>query len=124
MDLCAHRPEYFQCFKSEISKPDVIEQIPLVKTLITAVCAMDINNFTVSGNIWAVIDLLSQGGIYCIILNMRRLWALRTSHHMLYSFMVILGQANVFKLHNCVSLLKPHRGIVSSISFSFLACSI
>ena len=63
-DLCAHGPEYFQHFKSEISEPEVIEQIPLVKTPITAVHAMDINNSTVSGNIWAVIDLLSQGGIY------------------------------------------------------------
>ncbi|KIK96246.1 hypothetical protein PAXRUDRAFT_138935 [Paxillus rubicundulus Ve08.2h10] len=64
MELCAHGPEYFQHFKSEIPEPKVIEQIPFVKTSLTAARAMDINNSTVSGNIRAVVDLLAQGGIY------------------------------------------------------------
>ncbi|KAI6165584.1 hypothetical protein EDD17DRAFT_1774717 [Pisolithus thermaeus] len=50
-------------FRSVISDPEYIEQIPLVKTPIFAAQAMDINNSTVSGNIEAVIALLGQGGI-------------------------------------------------------------
>jgi hypothetical protein len=64
MDLCTHGPEYFHQFKSEIPPPEVIEEIPLHKTSITAARAMDINNSTVSGNIRAVTDLLAQGGIF------------------------------------------------------------
>ncbi|KAG1892850.1 uncharacterized protein F5891DRAFT_986368 [Suillus fuscotomentosus] len=64
MDLCTHGPEYFHLFKSEIPPPEVIEEIPLHKTSITAARAMDINNSTVSGNIRAVTELLAQGGIY------------------------------------------------------------
>ncbi|KIK32388.1 hypothetical protein CY34DRAFT_110984 [Suillus luteus UH-Slu-Lm8-n1] len=46
MDLCTHGPEYFHLFKSEIPPPEVIEEIPLHKTSITAARAMDINNST------------------------------------------------------------------------------
>ncbi|KAF9230223.1 hypothetical protein BU15DRAFT_83896 [Melanogaster broomeanus] len=63
-DLCNHGPEYFRRFKGDIAEPEGIDQIPLVKTEITAARAMDVNNSTVSGNIRAVVDLLRQGGIY------------------------------------------------------------
>ncbi|KIK76825.1 hypothetical protein PAXRUDRAFT_17913 [Paxillus rubicundulus Ve08.2h10] len=63
-DLCTHGPEYFCRFKGGIANPEGIDQIPVVKTEITAARAMDVNNSTVSGNIRAVVDLLQQGGIY------------------------------------------------------------
>ncbi|KAG1775488.1 hypothetical protein EV702DRAFT_973036 [Suillus placidus] len=64
MNSCTHGPEYFHHFRSEIPPPEVIEEIPLHKTSITAARAMDINNSTVSGNIRAVTELLAQGGIF------------------------------------------------------------
>ncbi|KAG2120928.1 uncharacterized protein F5147DRAFT_766804 [Suillus discolor] len=64
LDLCEHGPEYFRQFQSEIPKLDAVEEIPLVKTSITAARAMDINNSTVSGNIHAVVELLAQGGVH------------------------------------------------------------
>ncbi|KAI6109396.1 hypothetical protein EV401DRAFT_1891429 [Pisolithus croceorrhizus] len=63
-DLCTHGPEYFCTLKSGITKPEAIDQIPLIKMELTAAWAMDINNSTVSSNICAVVDLLRQGGIY------------------------------------------------------------
>ncbi|KIJ62201.1 hypothetical protein HYDPIDRAFT_53881, partial [Hydnomerulius pinastri MD-312] len=63
-DLCTHGPEYFCCFRDKIAEPEAIDQIPLVKTELTAARALDVNNSTVSGNICAVVDLLRQGGIY------------------------------------------------------------
>ena len=62
-DLCMHSPEYFHQFRSCISEPEPVDQIPATKTLIFAAQAMDINNSTVSGNIQAVKELLEQGGI-------------------------------------------------------------
>lgn len=62
-DLCTYGPKYFHQFKSMISPPDAIDQIPLTKTPIIAARAMDINNSTVNGNIRAVVELLEQGGI-------------------------------------------------------------
>ena len=62
-DLCTYGPEYFRQFLSELSEPELVEQIPLVKTPIYAARAMDVNNSTVSGNIRSVIELLAQGGI-------------------------------------------------------------
>ncbi|KAG1726520.1 uncharacterized protein EDB91DRAFT_1263675 [Suillus paluster] len=64
LDLCKHRPLYFRCFRSEVPEAEAVEEIPLIKTPITAARAMDINNPTVSGNICAVMELLAQGGIY------------------------------------------------------------
>jgi hypothetical protein len=61
-DLCEHGPLYFQQFRSDISEPEAVEEIPLIKTPITAARAMDVNNSTVSGNIRAVEELLAQGG--------------------------------------------------------------
>ncbi|KAI5980763.1 hypothetical protein EDD15DRAFT_2381285 [Pisolithus albus] len=64
MDLCTYGPQYFHQFRAQISDPEAIEEIPLIKTEIVPARAMDVNNSTVSGNIHAVIDLLAQGGIY------------------------------------------------------------
>ncbi|KAG1793671.1 uncharacterized protein HD556DRAFT_1432208 [Suillus plorans] len=64
LDLCEHGPEYFHQFQSKIPELDAVEEIPLVKMSITAACAMDINNSTISGNICAVMELLAQGGVH------------------------------------------------------------
>ncbi|KAI5982402.1 hypothetical protein EDD15DRAFT_2144998, partial [Pisolithus albus] len=63
-DLCTHGPEYFRTLKRDITEPEVIDQIPLIKTDLVAARAMDVNNSTISGNIRAVVDLLRQGGIH------------------------------------------------------------
>lgn len=59
-----HGPDYFHQFCAQISDPDMIEEIPLIKTQLIPAHAMDVNNSTVSGNIRAVLDLFAQGGIY------------------------------------------------------------
>ena len=41
----------FEYLHSEIGEPEVLEQIPVVKTNIYPAYAMDVNNSTVSGNI-------------------------------------------------------------------------
>ncbi|KAI9459621.1 hypothetical protein HD554DRAFT_2206979 [Boletus coccyginus] len=56
--------KYFHQFKSKIMHPEPIEPIPLVKKPIFAAQSMDINNSTVSKNIWAIVELLKQGEIY------------------------------------------------------------
>ncbi|KAH7924642.1 hypothetical protein BV22DRAFT_1129691 [Leucogyrophana mollusca] len=60
-DLCHHGPAYFAQFKSQIRDPDVIDQIPVVKTPVVAASAMDVNNSTVAGNIQAIEKLMAQG---------------------------------------------------------------
>ena len=62
-DLIAHGPEYFNNFTKQLKEPDVIEAIPVVKTDILPVYAMEINNSTTSGNIQAIDKMLEQGGI-------------------------------------------------------------
>ncbi|KAG1736672.1 uncharacterized protein EDB91DRAFT_1337407 [Suillus paluster] len=64
LDLCEHGPLYFRRFQSEVPEAEAVEEIPLIKTPITAARAMDINNSTVSGNIRTVMELLVQGGVY------------------------------------------------------------
>ena len=64
MDLCTHGPKYFCQFLAQIHNAKAIEDIPLTKTHLVPTHAMDINNSTVSGNIRALTDLLTQGGIY------------------------------------------------------------
>jgi hypothetical protein len=61
-DLCNYGLVYFWQFKSQISEPEPIEKIPVVKTPVTPARAMDVNNSTVAGNICAIIKLLEQGG--------------------------------------------------------------
>lgn len=43
-DLCYHRPAYFTQFQSCIPDPEVIEQIPVIKTPVMATFMMDVNN--------------------------------------------------------------------------------
>ncbi|KAK7692792.1 hypothetical protein QCA50_004425 [Cerrena zonata] len=61
--LVHHGPGYFRKFRRELGKPEVIEQIPLVKTRQIPVRAMDINPSTVGGNGDVLTDLFRQAGI-------------------------------------------------------------
>ncbi|KAG2121792.1 hypothetical protein BD769DRAFT_1389942 [Suillus cothurnatus] len=63
-DLCHHGPPYFAQFQSQISAPQVLEQIPVAKTPIIPASAMDVNNSTVTGNIQAIERLMAQGGVF------------------------------------------------------------
>lgn len=62
-DLCHYGPEYFAQFCAKLSEPEVIEQIPLLKTLIIPAWAMEFSNSTVSGNISTIKNLAEQGGV-------------------------------------------------------------
>ncbi len=62
-DLCHHGPEYFAQFRAILGEPEVIEEVPLVKTKLVPARAMDINNGTVDGNRDAIQTLLAQGGV-------------------------------------------------------------
>ncbi|KAF8340081.1 hypothetical protein F5887DRAFT_1077197 [Amanita rubescens] len=54
--------EGFEYLQSEVGQPNIIEQIPVVKTDIFPVYAMDVNNSTISGNIQAIEQLMQQVG--------------------------------------------------------------
>ena len=54
--------EGFEYLQSEVGQPNVIEQIPVVKTDIFPAYAMDVNNSTISGNIQAIERLMQQVG--------------------------------------------------------------
>lgn len=54
--------EGFEYLHGKLNQPRVIEQIPVEKTDIYPVYAMDVNNSTVSGNIQAIQSLMSQVG--------------------------------------------------------------
>ena len=62
-DLCHHGPKYFSQFQMVLGKPEEIEQIPVIKTKIIPVRAMEFSNSTVSGNISTIQNLAGQGGI-------------------------------------------------------------
>ncbi|KAG2142786.1 uncharacterized protein EDB93DRAFT_1241572 [Suillus bovinus] len=54
----------FLQFQSQIPAPQVLEQIPIVKTPIVPASAMDVNNSMVAGNIQAIKKLMVQGGVF------------------------------------------------------------
>ncbi|EGN97692.1 hypothetical protein SERLA73DRAFT_154003 [Serpula lacrymans var. lacrymans S7.3] len=56
-------PVWCKCFKSQLEEPSVLEQIPLINAPIVAARAMDVNNSTISGKIYAVVNLMAQGGV-------------------------------------------------------------
>ncbi|KAI6094283.1 hypothetical protein EDD16DRAFT_1503407, partial [Pisolithus croceorrhizus] len=63
-DLAEHGPGYFQNFKDLLGELEFVEEIPVVKTLIIAACAMEFVNSTVSGNIQVITGLLAQARIH------------------------------------------------------------
>ncbi|KAJ3553994.1 hypothetical protein NM688_g3331 [Phlebia brevispora] len=62
-DLFESGPEYFRQFRETLPRPEVIDLTPLQKTPIIPARAMHISNSTVSGNLDAIANLLSQGGV-------------------------------------------------------------
>ncbi|KAI0308804.1 hypothetical protein OF83DRAFT_1180361, partial [Amylostereum chailletii] len=62
-DLVHNGPEYFRQFQDRLGAPEVVEQIPVTKLRHVPARAMDINQSKVSGNIQAITELLSQGGV-------------------------------------------------------------
>ena len=62
-DLYAHGPKYFGKFKNSLGLPEEVDQIPVVKMRYAPARSMDVNESTHAGNISAITDLLSQGGV-------------------------------------------------------------
>ena len=62
-DLCHHGPAYFAQFRTVLGQPEVVDQIPLIRTPITPARSMEFSNSTVAGNISTIIDLMRQGGV-------------------------------------------------------------
>lgn len=62
-DLISHGPAYFSRFAKNLGDPEVVEQIPVVKSKQVPAAAMDINQSTVQGNADAITNLCKQAGI-------------------------------------------------------------
>ena len=62
-DLCRYGPSHFAQFCDKLSRPEVIEAIPVTKTPITLAWSMEFSNSTVAGNISAIKNLIMQGGV-------------------------------------------------------------
>ena len=64
-DLCEHGPESFAEFQptGDSELPEFVEKIPVVKMRHAPARAMDINQSKVSGNIQAITNLMTQGGL-------------------------------------------------------------
>ena len=62
-DLCTYGPSYFSQFLNELGEPESIEKIPVIKTPIYPLRAMEFSNSTVSGNISTIQNLMEQGGV-------------------------------------------------------------
>ncbi|KAH9855610.1 hypothetical protein C2E23DRAFT_950349 [Lenzites betulinus] len=62
-DLVHHGPAYFHRFSTDLGEPEVVEQIPIVKSQQVPVEGMDINQSTVQGNADALEALFRQGGV-------------------------------------------------------------
>ena len=64
-DLCEHGPESFAEFQptGDSELPEFVEKIPVVKMQHAPARAMDINQSKVSGNIQAITNLMTQGGL-------------------------------------------------------------
>ena len=61
--LIHYGPPYFRKFQKQLKDPEVIEQIPLVKTQMIPARTMDVCNSSVSGNIETLEKLLEQAGV-------------------------------------------------------------
>lgn len=62
-DLVHHGPGYFRQFAGDLGEPEVLEQIPVVKTEQVPVEGMDVNQSSVQGNADALENLFKQGGV-------------------------------------------------------------
>jgi hypothetical protein len=62
-DLCQYGPQFFHDYQDMVGLPEVVEGVPVVKMVHVPARAMDINQSKVSGNIQAIEELISQGGV-------------------------------------------------------------
>ncbi|KAF7333245.1 hypothetical protein MSAN_02426600 [Mycena sanguinolenta] len=62
-DLIMYGPDFFQQFRAVLGKPEMIEQIPVVKMQWAPAKSMDIKQSTVAGNLQVIPNLLEQGGV-------------------------------------------------------------
>lgn len=62
-DLCHHGPEQFHKFRGEIGLPEIVEQLPVVKTPTIPLRATMDQNSAVGGNIGAMTHILNQVGV-------------------------------------------------------------
>ncbi|KAK7050478.1 hypothetical protein R3P38DRAFT_2605107 [Favolaschia claudopus] len=63
LDLITFGPIYFNQFRAEHGKPEMVEQVPIVKMRWAPARSMDIKQSTVAGNIEVIPNLLQQGGV-------------------------------------------------------------
>ena len=62
-DLVHYGPVYFRQFCPQLGLPNMVDQIPPIKTPIIPACAMEFSNSTVAGNISTIKNLMEQGGV-------------------------------------------------------------
>ncbi|KAK7055893.1 hypothetical protein R3P38DRAFT_2682417 [Favolaschia claudopus] len=63
MDLIKYGPEFFSAFATKQGKPEMVEQIPVVKMRWAPARSLDIKQSTVAGNLQAIPEFLEQGGV-------------------------------------------------------------
>ncbi|KAI0699966.1 hypothetical protein BC835DRAFT_1267159, partial [Cytidiella melzeri] len=61
--LFRYGPQYFKDLQQSLANPDPVEQIPVCKAHQVPLHAMDINQSKVSGNIDALLEMLTQAGV-------------------------------------------------------------
>ncbi|KAI0683020.1 hypothetical protein BC835DRAFT_1409479 [Cytidiella melzeri] len=61
--LFRYGPQYFKDLQQSLAAPDPVEQIPVCKAHQVPLHAMDINQSKVSGNIDALLEMLTQAGV-------------------------------------------------------------
>jgi hypothetical protein len=62
-DLIKYGPNYFSDFSAILGKPEMVEQIPVVKMRWAPARSLDIKQSTVAGNLQAIPEFLEQGGV-------------------------------------------------------------
>ncbi|KAK7032885.1 hypothetical protein R3P38DRAFT_2618776 [Favolaschia claudopus] len=63
MDLIKYGPAFFSDFAANQGKPEMVEQIPVVKMRWAPARSLDIKQSTVAGNLKAIPEFLEQGGV-------------------------------------------------------------
>ncbi|KAJ7718514.1 hypothetical protein B0H14DRAFT_3098689 [Mycena olivaceomarginata] len=63
LDLITYGPDFVQQFRAVLGKPEMIEQIPVVKMRWAPARSLDIKQSTVAGNLKVILILLEQGGV-------------------------------------------------------------
>jgi hypothetical protein len=62
-DLVKYGPDYFVAFSNVVGKPEMVEQIPVVKMRFAPARSLDIRQSTVARNLKAIPEFLEQGGV-------------------------------------------------------------